>query len=177
MNQNRPTLFISHSGKDKGWAERMREALRGEGYGAFLDSHPDDGIHPGAEWEQTLWQRLRQSGGVVVLCTANWLGSPWCVAEAMIAREQGKTIFLLATADVANGRQVKGPQDTEQTLQVPDFLKSTQFISLAGLTDEEAYQALWHGLAEEGLEEDFEAGSTRRRRRRAPRPEPACGAR
>ena len=26
------TLFISHSSKDKAWAEQIREALRGQGY-------------------------------------------------------------------------------------------------------------------------------------------------
>ena len=68
------TLFISYSSKEKGWAEEVRQALRDQGYQSlFLDSHPDDGIHAGAKWEQTLWQRLRQSRGVVVLCTANWL--------------------------------------------------------------------------------------------------------
>jgi hypothetical protein len=44
------TLFISHSSKDKAWAERVREALRSQGYQSlFLDSHPDDGIHVGAK--------------------------------------------------------------------------------------------------------------------------------
>ena len=44
------TLFISHSSKDKGWAERMHAALAGGGYQClFLDSHPDDGIHAGAD--------------------------------------------------------------------------------------------------------------------------------
>lgn len=82
------TVFISHSSRDKAWAEEIRDALRGGGYQSlFLDSHLDDGIHAGAKWEQHLWQQLRQSRGVVVLCTANWLPSPWCVAEAMIAGE------------------------------------------------------------------------------------------
>jgi formylglycine-generating enzyme required for sulfatase activity len=155
MIQTRSTLFISHSSKDKAWAEGMRDRLRGEGYGTFLDSHPDDGIHPGANWEKTLWRRLRQSGGVVVLCSADWLASPWCVAEAMIAREYGKTILTLATADVADGRPVPGSGDTETKPTLPGFLKDTQFISLAGLTDEEVYRRLWRGLAEEGLNEDF----------------------
>jgi hypothetical protein len=56
------TLFISHSSKDKAWAERTHQALADGGYQClFLDSHPDDGIHAGADWEQTLYQRLRQS--------------------------------------------------------------------------------------------------------------------
>ncbi len=94
------TLFISYSSKDEEWAQAVIEALIGHGYQSlFLDSHPDDGIHAGADWELTLYQRLRQSRGVVVLCTANWLASPWCVAEAMMARERGKPVFLLATPD------------------------------------------------------------------------------
>lgn len=150
------TLFISHSSQDKAWAERMREALRGQGYPSlFLDSHPDDGIHAGADWEQTLYRRLRQSRGVIVLCTTHWLASPWCVAEAMLARERGKRLFLLATPEVADGRQVKGLQDGAPVPRIPDFLKDTQFISLAGVTEEEACARLWQGLAAEGLKDDF----------------------
>jgi len=84
------TLFISHSSKDKAWAERVHQALKKAGYQSFLDSDADDGIHGGAKWEQTLYQRLRQSRALVVLCSAHWLASPWCVAEAMISRERGK---------------------------------------------------------------------------------------
>lgn len=149
-------IFISHSSKDQAWAGEVREALRGRGYQSlFLDFHPEDGIPAGAKWEQTLWQRLRQSRGLVVLCTRNWLSSPWCVAEVMIARERGKPVFLLATADIVDGRQAKGAQDVEQPPQIPDFLKDTQFISLASLTADEALGRLWRGLEEQGLKDDF----------------------
>jgi formylglycine-generating enzyme required for sulfatase activity len=154
MTQTRSMLFISHSSRDKDWANRTHEALRRKGYGVFLDSHPDDGIHPGAKWERTLWRRLSQSGGVVVLCSASWLSSPWCVAEAMIAREQGKKIFLLATGDVANGGPINDSKKAAEIPQIPDFLKDTQFISLASLTEEEAYRRLWQGLEKE-IAEDF----------------------
>ena len=87
----------------------MREALRGQGYQSlFLNSHPDDGIHAGADWEQALYRGLRQCRGVVGLLTAHWLASPWCVAEAIIARERGKRLFLLATSEVTDGPQAKG---------------------------------------------------------------------
>jgi formylglycine-generating enzyme required for sulfatase activity/energy-coupling factor transporter ATP-binding protein EcfA2 len=146
------TLFISHSSKDKEWAEAVRVALRGQGYQSlFLDAHPDDGIHAGAKWERALWQRLRQSRGVVVLCTANWLGSPWCVAEAMMARERGKPVFLLAAAEIVDARQVKGAENGHPVSRIPDFLKDTQFISLADLPEREVLQRLWRGLEEEGL--------------------------
>jgi formylglycine-generating enzyme required for sulfatase activity len=155
MTQTRPALFISHSSKDKAWAERLHDALVADGYGAFLDSHPDDGIHPGADWEKLLWLRLRQCGGVVVLCSANWLKSPWCVAEAMLAREHGKKIFLLGTREVINGRQVKGGDGAQDAPQIPDFLKPKQCLPVAGLSPEEAYRRLQRGLAEEKLNEEF----------------------
>lgn len=146
------TLFISHSSKDKQWAEQMREALRGQGYQSlFLD----DGIHAGADWEQALYRGLRQCRGVVVLCTAHWLASPWCVAEAIMARERGKRLFLLATPEVTDGRQAKGSPDGAAAPQLPDFLKDTQFISLADVTEGDACERLWCGLAAEGLKDDF----------------------
>ncbi len=141
------TLFISHSSKDKAWAEQIHAALCDLGYTQlFLDSHPDDGIPVGDKWERTLWHRLRQSGAVIVLCTPNWLASPWCVAEAMIARERGKRVFLLATACVADDRQVKTGDFAEPAARIPDFLKDTQFISIADPDDDGAYQPLWSRL-------------------------------
>jgi formylglycine-generating enzyme required for sulfatase activity len=144
------TLFISHSSKDKSWAYEMRDELRNQGYTAlFLDSHPDDGISAGAEWEKELYRFLRQSRGLVVLCTTNWLASPWCVAEVMIARERDKKVFMLVTADITDQRQVMVAQDNSAMLRVPDFLKDTQFISLAGLTRDDGYKRLWRGLKEQ----------------------------
>ena len=115
------------------------------------NSHPEDGILAGVKWEQDLWQHLRQSGAVIVLCTGNWIASPWCLAEAMIARERGKPVFTLASDDISDGRQVKGTAGAGP--QIPDFLKDTQFISLAGATINDAYQQLWRGLA--GLKKDI----------------------
>jgi formylglycine-generating enzyme required for sulfatase activity len=150
------TLFISHSSKDKAWAERTHAALAAGGYQClFLDSHPDDGIHAGADWEQTLYQRLRQSRGVVVLCSAHWLASPWCVAEAMMARDRGKRVILLAAADIADGRQAKATGN-EAAAPIPEFLKHTQLVSLGDVTEDEACHSLLHGLEKEGLKkEDF----------------------
>lgn len=149
-------LFISHSSKDKKWAEQIYKVLTVEGYQSlFLDSHPDDGIHAGADWEQMLYQRLRQSRGMVVLCTANWLASPWCVAEAMMARQQGKPVFMLVSPDVAVDHQI------------PDFLKKRQYISLADIrrclpqpgekdVEQEAHRLLLQGIRKEGLKKhDF----------------------
>jgi len=134
------TLFISHSSKDKAWSQSLREALRERGYQSlFLDFHPDDGIAVGADWEQTLYQNLRKCRGVVALCTPHWFASPWCVTEAMMARERGKPVFLLA----AEGSSV------------PDFLKDLQFIGLSGLGPQPVLDRLLRGLREAGISDDF----------------------
>ena len=141
------TLFISHSSKDKAWANEIHDRLRTEHYEAvFLDSHPDDGIQAGEKWERALYHRLRQSRGLVVLCTSNWLASPWCVAEAMMARERGKPVFMIATEDVIDERQASVSSGSKPPVEIPEFLKDTQLISLAGIKLEEGYQRLWQGL-------------------------------
>ena len=142
------TLFISHSSKDKAWANEIHDRLRAEHYEAvFLDSHPDDGIHAGEKWEKELYHQLRLSRGLVVLCTGNWLASPWCVAEAMMARERGKPVFMIATEHVINERgQARASSGSKPLVEIPEFLMDTQLISLAGMTLEEGYQRLWQGL-------------------------------
>jgi hypothetical protein len=128
------TLFISHSSKDRTRADWLRTALKERGFKSlFLDSHPDDGIPAGSQWEHELWQALRRSRALVVLCTANWLRSPWCVAEAMMARERGKPVFLLADAEIVDDRIVKDEAGGASRPRLPDFLKDTQFISVAGV--------------------------------------------
>ena len=126
------TLFISHSSKDRTRADWLRTALKERGFKSlFLDSHPDDGIPAGSQWEHELWQALRRSRALVVLCTANWLRSPWCVAEAMMARERGKPVFLLADAEIVDDRIVKDEAGGASRPRLPDFLKDTQFIRVA----------------------------------------------
>lgn len=135
------TLFISHSSKDNDWAAELREVLLNEGYQwLFLDFHPDDGIHTGEEWEQTLYQKINQCRAVVPLCSGHWLDSPWCVAEALLAREKGKRIFPLVTPDV-----------DPQKVPFPD----RQCLRLKGITRGQAHARLCKDLEAAGLKDDF----------------------
>ena len=70
-----------------------------------------------------------------------------------MARDRGKRVFLLATADVADDRQVK-TAGNDRAPQIPDFLKDTQFVSLGTVTEDEACRRLLHGLETEGLKKD-----------------------
>jgi hypothetical protein len=85
-------IFISHSSKDN--ADAMAAWLMKQGHTSYFINYDEkSGINPGANWEQVLYQRLRQCQAVVALVTPDWLESKWCFAEMIQARDRGKPIF------------------------------------------------------------------------------------
>lgn len=87
-------IFISHSSADNAAAEEMVAWLATKGHTSlFLDFDPDAGIIGGGNWEQTLYQKVRQCQAMIALLTPSWLASKWCFAELAQARASGKTIF------------------------------------------------------------------------------------
>ena len=89
------TIFISHSSKDNAAAAEMTAWLESIGHTSlFLDFDPEAGIQAGSDWEQTLYQKLRQYQAVIALLTEDWLESKWCFAELALARANGKAISL-----------------------------------------------------------------------------------
>ena len=79
-------IFISHSSADNTAALQMKERLKEWGHTSlFLDFDRENGIRSGADWEQTLYQRLRQCQAVIALLTPSWLDSKWCFAELTLA--------------------------------------------------------------------------------------------
>jgi len=71
-------LFISHKTEDKAIAnEVLRRALE-QGYTEkqmFLDGDPDSGIEAGTEWERKIYESLKHTRAMIVLCSPNWLKS------------------------------------------------------------------------------------------------------
>ena len=87
-------IFISHSSKDNREAAAMKTWLEEQGHTSlFLDFDPEDGIHAGSDWEQTLYFKMRQCQAVIALLSDDWLASKWCFAELAQARANGKSIF------------------------------------------------------------------------------------
>ena len=63
-------IFISHSSADRVAAEDMKRWLEAQGHTSlFLDFDVESGIKAGADWEQTLYQKLRQCQAVIALLT------------------------------------------------------------------------------------------------------------
>ncbi len=97
------TLFLSYSSTDEPWANEIKTALEHAGYTVFVDT----ALHGGPKWEPALWQYLRRARGVVFQCTVDWLDSPWCTAEVLLAREQGLKIFGIITAEAEQSDEVQ----------------------------------------------------------------------
>ncbi|MEJ2862118.1 nSTAND1 domain-containing NTPase [Actinomycetospora flava] len=86
-------VFVSHSSADAALSERVRRWLVDAGHDVFLDQNPQDGITPGQEWEERLYNRLRWADAVVCVLTRAYCRSAWCTAEVVIARSQGALLL------------------------------------------------------------------------------------
>jgi len=65
------SIFLSHSSKDNTIAEALRERLQQRGHMAFLDFDSESGIKGGADWEKTLYERLRVCRVVIPVWSKN----------------------------------------------------------------------------------------------------------
>lgn len=105
------------------------------GFGSlFLDLDPESGIGAGAEWERTLYAKLRQCHAVVVVLSPAWIASKWCFAEAVQAREKGKSLFPVVM----------------KTCELPSILADFQSVNFLDNRDE-AITRLLAGLEAIGL--------------------------
>ena len=132
------TLFISYSTKDREVSQLVFDALKDMGYQPpFRDDHPESGIPAGSDWEQVLYQKLKQSKALIVLCSRNWLQSKWCFAELAFAGAHGKPFFPVLIDD-----------DPTLQAEIPSILSKRQTIRLS---DDKWKERLRDGLAEAKL--------------------------
>ena len=131
------TIFLSHSSKDNDLVEKLQAWLTANGHeSVFIDFDPEKGIHGGGEWEQVLYQKLRQSQAILACITKSWIESKWCFAEIVSGREKGKKIIPLKMDDSP----------------LPSILSDTQSIDLTKDTSDtkdtkDAYTRLNHALS------------------------------
>ncbi len=133
-------LFISHSTEDKAAALDLQQRLRDRGYSCeqqFLDSDQRSGIRLGEKWERAIYDHLRDSHAMLVLCSPNWFQSRWCFAELTAAKMAGKQIFPIVI-------------DECDRSTVAEY--QAIFIHRAGGPDvEAAFQRLFDDLKAQGL--------------------------
>ena len=130
-------LLISHKTEDKAIAnEVLRRALE-HGYSEkqiFLDSDPGSGIEVGTEWERKIYESLKHTRAMIVLCSPNWLKSQWCFVELGYAKAMAIAVFSIVI----------------EPCEVSSTLSATQAVDLTRATDaaarDAAFNRLWTAL-------------------------------
>ena len=136
-----PSIFISHSWKERDTVDRFKAKLASRGYHSlFIDYDAEHGIPAGSIWERELYRNLKLSGGVIVLCSPNSMASRWCFAEITQARALGKTLFPVVVAPCR-----------ADTLRAALF-NDHQIIDLTASGEDEAFARLFRGLKGAGLD-------------------------
>jgi len=87
-------IFISHSSANNAAALALGKWLTDSGWGEFfLDITPSQGLAPGERWQEALRAAADRCEIVLILISPAWLASRWCLAEFLLAKQIGKTIF------------------------------------------------------------------------------------
>jgi hypothetical protein len=87
-------IFISHSSQDNAKALALAQWLEQNGWADyFLDITPSRGLSPGERWQAALKTATDRCEAVLFLISPAWRDSKWCLAEFLLAKQLGKTIF------------------------------------------------------------------------------------
>jgi len=135
-------LFISHKTEDKAAAEDLKQRALQRGYAdkqIFLDSDPGSGIEAGVEWERKIYESLKHTRAMIVLCSPNWLKSQSCFVELGYAKAMAISLFPIII----------------EKCDVGSTLSATQAIDLTAARDaagrDAAFERLWTALEEKHL--------------------------
>src|SRR5215470_5377596 len=87
-------IFISHSSANNAAALAVGQWLKTEGWADFfLDVSPSHGLTPGERWQEALKIAADRCEAVLFLISPAWRDSRWWLAEFLLAKQLGKTIF------------------------------------------------------------------------------------
>src|SRR5215510_4149280 len=87
-------LFISHSSANNVAALAVAQWLATSGWDEyFLDITLSRGLAPGERWQEALKSAADRCEAVLFLISPAWQASRWCIAEFLLAKQLGKTIF------------------------------------------------------------------------------------
>lgn len=111
-------LFISHKTEDKDIAREVLRRVLERGYSdkqIFLDSDPGSGIEAGAAWERKIYDSLKHSRAMIVLCSPNWLKSQWCFVELGYAKAMAISVFPIVIEKCDVGSTLSATQAIDLT--------------------------------------------------------------
>ena len=123
-----PNVFLSYSSNDEAWTREFMGDFESEGLSTFLASRS---IEAGTDWEERIWDAIRNCGIFVPLLTPSALQSDWCQLEAGAARGLRKKVVpvlrhVSATnlPDALSQFQAREVQTRQQQRQLVQELKA-----------------------------------------------------
>ena len=90
------TVFISHSNADDSHTERVAAALRGAGFGVWVDY---ENIRGGAEWLCEIEAGITRCDALLVILSRSSAASEWVERECLYAAQMGKPLLVALVAD------------------------------------------------------------------------------
>jgi formylglycine-generating enzyme required for sulfatase activity len=85
---------LSHSSTNDAEAIAVQDWLVKQGWNeVFLDLDPERGLKAGQRWQDELKKAAERCEVVIFLISPAWVNSKWCLAEFLLAKQLGKTIF------------------------------------------------------------------------------------
>jgi hypothetical protein len=89
-------IFLSHSSVNNAEAIAIRDWMIAHGWDdVFLDLDPERGLKAGERWQKALKQAAEHCEMVVFLISPDWVESPWCRTEFLLAQTLNKRIFAV----------------------------------------------------------------------------------
>lgn len=92
-----PYIFISHAKADTHPVGIIADALRGAGYGVWID---DVDVPDGSTWSREIEMAVQNCGAMVIIMTRQSRDREWVEREALLALELRKPIFIALFEDV-----------------------------------------------------------------------------
>ncbi|MFS8980799.1 TIR domain-containing protein [Cupriavidus necator] len=126
-------IFISHSSANNALALAIGHWLADNGWDEyFLDLEPAKGLAPGERWQEALKAAADRCEAVLFLISPAWRDSRWCLAEFLLAKQLGKTIFGVLVEAVPLDAL---PKEMAAEWQVCDLVAGSQRQSFRVLHD------------------------------------------
>ena len=89
-------IFISYSKKDVGYAEKLINALRREGFNPWFDI---EGLEAGTHWQNRLQTQIFTCDAYILIMSRNSYRSSWVPDELVTAKTKNRPIFPLLLDD------------------------------------------------------------------------------
>lgn len=124
-NGDKPYIFISYSHKDTAVVMKIVDQMINDGYRVWYD----DGIKPGAEWDDYIATKINDCGYFIAFLSENYLESENCKDELNYSRDHVANILLVYLSPVNLPAGMEMRLGRNQAIHAYNYEKKTDFFN------------------------------------------------